>query len=77
MNLAGLLGLFAAAGISAYAILDSAKNPKIFGDLHGLMLVVGGTLTVALMSFNFKSLWTALKIIARKFLGRELSLIHI
>ncbi|MFM6927736.1 MAG: motility protein A [Bdellovibrio sp.] len=71
MNFAGLLGLLAAAGIAGFAILDSAKNPKVFADVHGLMLVVGGTLTVALMSFNFKSLGTALKIIARKYLGRE------
>ncbi|MBO9668673.1 MAG: motility protein A, partial [Bdellovibrio sp.] len=71
MNLAGLLGLIAAGCISAYAILDSAKNPKIFADPHGIMLVIGGTITVALMSFNFKSLWSAVKIIARKYFGRE------
>ena len=71
MNFAGLLGLIAAVGISSFAIMDSAKNPKVFADPHGIALVIGGTLTVALMSFNFKSLWGALKIIARKYFGRE------
>nr|BFD60557.1 motility protein A [Bdellovibrio sp. CKG001]BFD63972.1 motility protein A [Bdellovibrio sp. HM001]BFD68162.1 motility protein A [Bdellovibrio sp. HAGR004] len=71
MNLAGLLGILAAVGIAAFSILDAAKNPKVFADVHGIVLVIGGTLTVALMSFNFKSLWTALKIVTRKMLGRE------
>lgn len=71
MNLAGILGVFAAVAIAAYAILDSAKNPMIFADAHGLALVVGGTITVALLSFNFKSLFSAAGIIFRKILGKE------
>lgn len=71
MNLAGLIGLITAVTITAYAILGSAKNPIIFMDPHGIVLVIGGTITVALLSFSFKSLWSALKIIFRKVLGRE------
>ncbi|WP_374076969.1 motility protein A [Bdellovibrio bacteriovorus] len=71
MNFAGLFGILAAVVIAGYAIMDSAKNPKIFADPHGIILVIGGTITVALLSFNFKSLWTALKIVTRKMLGRE------
>ena len=71
MNIAGLLGVLAAVSIAVFSILDAAKNPKVFADVHGIVLVVGGTLTVALLSFNFKSLWTALKIVTRKMLGRE------
>lgn len=71
MNIAGLLGLLAAAGITAYSILDSTKNPILFANVHAIVLVVGGTITVALLSFNFKSIFSALKIIVRKVLGRE------
>ncbi|XGC81087.1 motility protein A [Bdellovibrio bacteriovorus] len=71
MNFAGIFGLISAIAIAAFSILDSAKNPKIFADPHGIVLVVGGTITVALLSFNFKSLWNALKIVTRKMLGRE------
>lgn len=71
MNLAGLLGLLAAASITIFSILDTAKSPKVFADVHGIVLVLGGTVTVALLSFNFKSLSTALGIVFRKMLGRE------
>lgn len=71
MNFAGILGILSAIGISAYAIMDSAKNPMVFADAHGIILVIGGTITVGLISFNFKSLASALKIIVRKTLGKE------
>lgn len=71
MNFTGLLGLIAAASITAFSIMDTAKSPKIFADVHGIILVVGGTITVALLSFNFRSLTTALGIVVRKMLGRE------
>ncbi|ASD65031.1 motility protein A [Bdellovibrio bacteriovorus] len=71
MNLAGLLGILAAVGIAVYSILDSTKNPIVFANVHAVVLVVGGTITVALLSFNFRSLAGAAKIIIRKVLGRE------
>lgn len=71
MNFSGILGLIAAATITIFSIVDTAKSPKIFADTHGIILVVGGTITVALLSFNFRSLATALKIVFRKMLGRE------
>lgn len=71
MNFSGLIGLIAAASITTFAILDTAKSPKVFADVHGIVLVLGGTITVALLSFSFKSLSTALKIVFRKMLGKE------
>jgi chemotaxis protein MotA len=71
MNFAGLLGILAALGITTFAILDSTKNPKIFADPHGILIVVGGTMTVALLSFSFKKLADAFKIVVRKMLGKE------
>ncbi len=71
MNFSGLLGILAAIGVTSYAILDSTKNPKIFLDPHGIIIVIGGTVTVALISFSFKKLFAAVKIVFRKTLGRE------
>jgi chemotaxis protein MotA len=71
MNLAGVIGTLSAVAVTAYAILDSTKNPKIFLDAHGIIIVVGGTVTVALMSFNFKKLIGALRVVFRKMFGRE------
>lgn len=71
MNIAGLLGLIAAIAITSFSILDSTSNPKIFLDIHGIVIVIGGTITVALLSFNFKKLSSAMKILFRKMFGRE------
>ncbi|MBL7543676.1 MAG: MotA/TolQ/ExbB proton channel family protein [Bdellovibrionaceae bacterium] len=43
----------------------------MFADPHGIIIVVGGTITVALISFSFKKLSDAFKIVVRKTLGRE------
>lgn len=71
MNFSAILGIIAAIGITAFAILDSTKNPKIFADLHGIVIVVGGTITVALLSFSFKRLSSAIKIVLRKLFSKE------
>lgn len=71
MNIAGIIGLFAAIAIGAFSIMDSTKNPMIFADVHGIVLVIGGTITVGLLSFNWKSIWMAIKIVTRKTLGSE------
>lgn len=71
MNKAGLLGAIFAVSITAFLILDATDNPIIFADMHGIMIVIGGTITVALMSFNFRKLFSALKVLFRKTLGQE------
>lgn len=71
MNFSAVLGLLAAVGITAFAVLDSTKNPKIFADIHGIVIVVGGTITVALLSFSFGRLKNAFKIIFRKMMSKE------
>lgn len=71
MNFAGILGIIAAFSIATFAILDSTKNPKIFADVHGIVIVLGGTITVALLSFTFKRLAGAFKILVRKILSNE------
>lgn len=71
MNFAAIFGVIAAIGITAFAILDSTKNPKIFADVHGIVIVLGGTMTVALLSFSFGRLKNAFKIIFRKMMSKE------
>ncbi len=71
MNIAALFGIVVGLGMTIFAIMGSAKNPIIFLDPHGIVIVIGGTLTVALLSFSFKKLAGALKIVFRKLLGKE------
>ena len=71
MNIAGLIGILGAVGITVFSILDAAKNPKVFADVHGMVIVIGGTITVALLSFNFSKIFGAMKVLVRKTLGQE------
>ncbi len=71
MNFSGLLGVVAAVGVVAFTILTAGKNPKVFSDAHGLVIVLGGTFAVALLSFPFTRLLNAMRIFIRKFFGRS------
>lgn len=69
MNLAGLLGIISAASV-IYFIVGGSKSSSIFLDIHGIVIVLGGTLTVALLCFPFARLFGALRIVIRKMLGK-------
>ena len=63
MNLAGLLGILSGLSVVVYTITSSSKNAKVFMDPHGAVIVLGGTLTVALLCFPFHRLFQAMKIV--------------
>lgn len=57
MNFSTLLGFCFAAGVLYFGVFGSAPNPHIFMDPHALILVMGGTVTVSLISFPIKKLF--------------------
>jgi chemotaxis protein MotA len=71
MNLAGFLGIISGLSVMTYVISSSTKNIKLFLDPHGVIIVLGGTLTVALLCFPFSRLLVALKIVFGKLLMKE------
>ncbi len=71
MNFAALMGTFLGIAVTAFAILTSTQNPAVFADVHGIVIVIGGTVTVALLCFPFLRLLSAVRIVARKVFGRE------
>lgn len=75
MNFAAILGYLTAFAVLAFSILTSVKEPKIFADVHGIVLVIGGTVAVALMTFNFKRLIGALGILIKKTFGGKVDYI--
>lgn len=50
------LGIFVAAAVLYFGVFRSAPNPAIFLDSHAVILVLGGTLAVALIAFPYKKL---------------------
>jgi chemotaxis protein MotA len=71
MNLSGLIGIICGLSVIGFTITSSAKNAKVFLDPHGMVIVLGGTLTVALLCFPFNRLFGALKIVIGKLLGKN------
>jgi chemotaxis protein MotA len=71
MNLSGLLGIICGLSVITFTISSSAKNAKVFLDPHGIVIVLGGTLTVALICFPFHRLFRAMKIVVGKLLGKN------
>lgn len=71
MNLSGLVGIICGIAVLAFTVTSSAKNAKVFLDPHGMVIVLGGTLTVALLCFPFGRLFKALKIVLGKMLGKN------
>lgn len=71
MNFAGLFGFVCAGGVLYFAIHGATKDVGLFMDPHAIIIVLGGSFTVALISFSFKRLYGGLKVVAKKTLGGE------
>lgn len=56
MNISSVLGFIIAGLVLWFGVFASMPNPKLFLDLHALILVVGGTLAAALIGFPIKRL---------------------
>jgi chemotaxis protein MotA len=54
MNLTAISGFILAAGVIWFGVLAHAGHPQIFLDQHALILVLGGTLSAALIAFPLR-----------------------
>lgn len=70
MNLSGLFGIISALTVVYFVVHGAAKNSSVFLDTHGIIIVLGGTFTVALLCFPFSRLFGAVKIVLKKLLGK-------
>jgi chemotaxis protein MotA len=69
MNLSSVLGVIAALLVLVFGIVTSTNNPKIFLDMHGILIVFGGTAAAAMMCFPLRFYVQIGKVITQKFLG--------
>jgi chemotaxis protein MotA len=70
MNISGIFGFISAICVMTFVIAGSHGSAKVFLDPHGMVIVLGGTLTVALLCFPFHQLFRALKVVAGKMVGK-------
>lgn len=69
MKLHPILGLILSVGLIIWAILQEMDNPKVFLNLHGIAIVVGGTFCVAIIIFSFKNLLNLMRVLFRAIRG--------
>ena len=71
MNFSSLFGILLAFVVFFGATLTSTSNSRVFLDGHAALLVIGGTLAAALLSFSLPRMMSLLMIFFRKVLGSE------
>jgi chemotaxis protein MotA len=72
MNIMQILSIMLAMGVFGMAMFTATDNPKAFLDYHGLLVVLGGTLSAAAVSFQLNRLGSLLKVFwNRTILGKK------
>ena len=69
MNISSVLGSLAAIAVVVIGIITSSKSAHIFLDLHGILIVFGGTAAAGLMCFPLRFYVRIFGIFLNKFLG--------
>jgi len=69
MNFSSLLGVAAALAVLVGSIMSSSKSAHVFLDLHGILIVIGGTAAAGLMCFPLRSYIRVGGVFINKFLG--------
>lgn len=71
MNFSSLFGVILGVTIFGLALVGSAKDPSIFLDAHGILIVCGGTAAAASISFPLSKLFALFRIFLLRVLGRN------
>ncbi len=69
MNFSSLIGVLSALVVLFFSITTSSKNPMVFLDPHGILIVFGGTAAAGLMCFPLRFYQRIAGVIFNKFLG--------
>jgi len=73
MNFSSLIGLLMGAGVMYAALTATSKDLRFFMDFHGILIVCGGTLAAASISFPLIEVMALLKVFIMRVLGRHKS----
>lgn len=70
MNYSSVIGSLAALAVVILGIITSSKSAHVFLDLHGILIVLGGTAAAGLMCFPLHFYKRIMKVFVSKFLGK-------
>ncbi len=71
MNLGTLVGFVLAIASFVATMLMSFKNVAVVLDLHAFVIVIGGTVAVTLICFPAERIFSLLKVVGRRLLGKN------
>jgi len=69
MNFSSIFGILAALTVVVIGIVTSSKSAVVFLDMHGILIVLGGTAAAGLMCFPARSFVRIAKVFFDKFIG--------
>lgn len=70
MNFSSLLGIASGICVMYMALTATSKDLHFFMDFHGILIVCGGTLAAASISFSILDILTLLKVFVLRVIGR-------
>lgn len=71
MNISGLIGIMIGVGVMYEALKATSDNMMMFLDPHGILIVCGGTLAAASISYPILQVLGLLKVFLLRVLGRH------
>lgn len=71
MNFSSLFGVLAGVGILLFSIRHSTPDWMMFLNMHGVLIVCGGTFAAASISFPLNKIMALLKVFLLRVLGRN------
>jgi chemotaxis protein MotA len=71
MNLSSIIGLLMGAGVMYSSLKASSDDMRFFLDLHGILIVCGGTLAASSISFPIFDVLALSKVFLLRVLGRQ------
>jgi chemotaxis protein MotA len=71
MNFSSLLGMVISIGVIYSALSGTSDNLSFFFDYHGMLIVCGGTLSAASVSFSIRDILSLFKVFFLRVLGRS------
>lgn len=71
MNIGTLIGFLFALSVFGTSVVMSFRNASVIFDLHAALIVVGGTVAVALVCFPLAQISALLKVFVKRLLGKN------
>ena len=70
MNISSILGILSALTVFVLALASSTNNSAIFLNTHAILIVIGGTAAASMICYPLPTLFSLVKVIGQKILGR-------